>query len=272
MSKKIIFLRGGGLGDFILTLPLLQLARSRYEEVVLYTRAQYAGLLNDEWAWLEVKNLDELSGRPPPMLGGSAVVSFWMERGWLEEMTQAGASSVFAIPPRPADGDHFVSQALGVLGWEAPKDLLFQPMIGNAWRDRQRTLWIHPGSGAGGKNLPMEYFIDRAHQWISSKREGEVIFSLGEADERARDLLKQHVLCQHPQVSLIEPATVQELKNQLSLQADQFLGNDSGPGHLAAGLGLPVEIWYVQTASTVWRPVGPRVKTYDWLSDSSRIL
>ena len=44
MSKKIIFLRGGGLGDFILTLPLLQLARSRYEEVVLYTRAQYAGL------------------------------------------------------------------------------------------------------------------------------------------------------------------------------------------------------------------------------------
>jgi len=272
MSKKIIFLRGGGLGDFILTLPLLQLARSRYEEVVLYTSAQYAGLLNDEWAWLEVKNLDELSGRPPPMAEDSTVVSFWMERGWRGEMIRAGASSVFAIPPHPTEGDHFVTQALGVLGWEAPKDLLFQQMIKNAWKDRQRTLWIHPGSGAVGKNLPMEYFIDRAHQWIASKREGKVIFSLGEADEKARDFLKQHVLCQHPQVSLIKPATVQELKNQLSLLADEFLGNDSGPGHLAAGLGLPVEIWYLQTTSTVWRPVGPRVKTYDWLSDSSRIL
>ena len=272
MSKKIIFLRGGGLGDFILTLPLLQLARSRYEEVVLYTSAQYAGLLNDEWAWLEVKNLDELSGRPPPMAEDSTVVSFWMERGWRGEMIRAGASSVFAIPPRPTEGDHFVTQALGVLGWEAPKDLLFQQMIRNAWKDRHSSLWIHPGSGAVGKNLPMEYFIDRAHQWIASKRKGKVIFSLGEADGKVRDLLKQHVLCQHPQVSLIEPATVQELKNQLSLQGDQFLGNDSGPGHLAAGLGLPVEIWYVQTASTVWRPVGPRVKTYDWLSDSSRIL
>ena len=272
MGKKIIFLRGGGLGDFILTLPLLQLARSRYEEVLLYTHSHYTGLLNDNWAWLEVGNLDELSGRPPPMVAGTTVVSFWMERGWHDEMIRAGASSVFAIPPRPVEGDHFVAQALCVLGWEAPKDLLSQQIIGGAWRDRQRSLWIHPGSGAVGKNLPMEYFIDRANQWIASKREGKVVFSLGEADEQAGNFLKKHALCQHPQVSLIEPVTVQELKNQLSLQADQYLGNDSGPGHLAAGLGIPVEIWYTRTTSAVWHPVGPRVKTYDWLSDSKRIL
>jgi len=272
MSKKIIFLRSGGLGDFILILPLLYLARQRYEEVFLYTRANYAELLNDDWAWLEVKNLDELSGHPPPMIGGSTVVSFWMEGEWREEMIRAGASFVFSIPPCPSTGDHFVKQAVSILGWEAPQHLFIQKFIADEWRGESETLWIHPGSGGLEKNLPIEYFICRANQWTASKRNRNVIFSFGEADEKTRMVLKEHPIGRHPQVTLIEPATVKELKNQLALKAGQFLGNDSGPGHLAACLGVPVEIWYVKTASAVWRPVGPRVKTYDWLSDSSRIL
>ena len=56
------------------------------------------------------------------------------------------------------------------------------------------------------------------------------------------------------------------------LRADQFMGNDSGPGHLAANLGIPVKIAFRGTNQSVWSPTGFRVKTYDWVPDSKRIL
>ena len=38
MNPEIVFLRGGGLGDFILTLPLIKLAHERGNRVRLYAR------------------------------------------------------------------------------------------------------------------------------------------------------------------------------------------------------------------------------------------
>ena len=55
------------------------------------------------------------------------------------------------------------------------------------------------------------------------------------------------------------------------LRADKFLGNDSGPGHLAANLGIPVEIGFRGQINRVETNRIP-VKTYDWDSDSKRIL
>ncbi|MBN2448026.1 MAG: glycosyltransferase family 9 protein, partial [Phycisphaerae bacterium] len=39
-----------------------------------------------------------------------------------------------------------------------------------------------------------------------------------------------------------------------------LLGNDSGPGHLAALLGTPTITLFGPTSATVWRPLGPRAR------------
>ena len=41
--------------------------------------------------------------------------------------------------------------------------------------------------------------------------------------------------------------------------ASAFVGNDSGPGHLAAFLGLPTVSLFGPTDPARWKPLGPRV-------------
>ena len=41
--------------------------------------------------------------------------------------------------------------------------------------------------------------------------------------------------------------------------AGVFVGNDSGPGHLAGILGLPTVSLFGPTAPSRWKPLGPRV-------------
>ena len=48
----------------------------------------------------------------------------------------------------------------------------------------------------------------------------------------------------------------------------EFWGNDSGPGHLAANLGIPTNICFRSTKSSIWRPTGPRVNIHEFDEDS----
>ena len=73
-------------------------------------------------------------------------------------------------------------------------------------------------------------------------------------------------------IKVLNSMDLQDLRDKMVLLAYKFLGNDSGPGHLAANLGIPVEIGFRETNQSVWKPTGLRVKTYDWDSDSKRIL
>jgi heptosyltransferase-3 len=42
--------------------------------------------------------------------------------------------------------------------------------------------------------------------------------------------------------------------------AEMFLGNDSGPGHLAGIIGVPTLILYGPTDPRNWKPLGPHVR------------
>jgi ADP-heptose:LPS heptosyltransferase len=57
-----------------------------------------------------------------------------------------------------------------------------------------------------------------------------------------------------------EPATYVELLSRLA-PAQAFVGNDSGPGHLAGILGVPTVSIFGPTDPARWRPLGPRVST-----------
>ena len=259
MKAPVVFLRGGGLGDFILILPLVKLAYQRGHSVRLYARSHYTKLLDSKWSWIELGDIDELDGKPPPNIKGSIVVSFWTDESWKQEMEQHGVTQSYAIDPRPKDGDSFLEQACQRLGWELPENYKTDPVLDDHWNGQDRTYWIHPGSGGSNKNLPIVDFVIRAQNWLESRLDREVIFSFGEADQQVKERLRSNEITQSPRVHIVEPETVVELKKQLLSFADQYLGNDSGPGHLAANLGIPTEIWFRSTNASVWKPTGPRL-------------
>lgn len=272
MNPEVVFLRGGGLGDFILTLPLVKLAHERGHAVRLYARKSYIKLLDQNWDWLESREIDELCGEAPPKIIGSIIISFWTDQKWVTEMLHRGASKVIGINPRPITGESFLVQASQKLGWDLPEYYKTDPILGDHFFHKNGALWIHPGSGGLQKNLSLEKFVSRAYKWLGVKPERQVIFSFGEADSIVLEAFESNEICRHPRVSISKPETVLDLKKQLLSRTSQYLGNDSGPGHLSANLGIPTELWFRSTNRSVWQPNGPRVVAYDVESDSRRIL
>ena len=272
MNPEVVFLRAGGLGDFILTLPLIKLAHERGHAVRLYAKNCFIKLLDQNWDWLESKEIDELSGQPPPKIVGAIIISFWTDHKWVTEMLDCGASKVVGINPRPITGESFLVQASQKLGWSLPENYKTDPILGDHFFHKTDLLWIHPGSGGSPKNLPLEKFITRAYEWLDLKPDSQVNFSFGEADSQVLEAFELNEICEHPRVNIIQPESVLNLKKQLLARTSQYLGNDSGPGHLAANLGIPTEIWFRSSNWSVWQPNGPRVVAYDVESDSRRIL
>lgn len=56
---------------------------------------------------------------------------------------------------------------------------------------------------------------------------------------------------------------------QFLLSCSAFIGNDSGPGHLAGALGLPTLSIFGFTDPDLWHPIGPRVS---WLRAASKLV
>ena len=272
MTGPIVFYRGGALGDFLLTLPLLETARAYGSHIKLWARANYFCLLDKNWDWLEKGDIDENTDLFSNLSKSSLVISFWQDLGWQKQAKAAGASKTFALDPRPGKGGHFIQQAIDSLGWNIASEWDKKSYLGNCWRGGDQTLWVHPGSGGKFKNLPLSYYQDTANQWLESRKDRKVIFSFGEADFKLLNIFKESELFKSLRIEVLNSMDLQDLRDKMVLLADKFLGNDSGPGHLAANLGIPVEIGFRETNQSVWKPTGLRVKTYDWDSDSKRIL
>jgi heptosyltransferase III len=58
---------------------------------------------------------------------------------------------------------------------------------------------------------------------------------------------------------MVEPASLVEL-SEVIRSAGVFVGNDSGPGHLAGILGVPTVAIFGPGNTTRWRPLGPKVR------------
>jgi ADP-heptose:LPS heptosyltransferase len=57
---------------------------------------------------------------------------------------------------------------------------------------------------------------------------------------------------------IVRPATYVDLMAELATAAG-YVGNDSGPTHLAGMMGVATVALFGPTDATVWRPLGPRV-------------
>lgn len=261
---RAIVVRSGGLGDFLLALPLLRALEREGHPLTVTTRASYFALLAARGLACDFLDVDgarvaSLFHEPAPALRatfeGAMVYSFLPDAdgAFARGAAQAGARRVVALEARPCSPPHFALRALRDAGLRADAALLDVSHLERAAAPGGNALWLHPGSGSARKNAPLDAFVARARAW-----QGPRAFLLGEADRALEAPVRAAARALGAAV-VVEPPLV-DLAERLARGAAAFAGNDSGPTHLAAALGVATEALFVATDPEVWRPVGREVR------------
>jgi ADP-heptose:LPS heptosyltransferase len=272
MSKRIIIIRSGGLGDFVLILPVLIRALALYDEVILFTRNSYHCLVSHHSDSLSLRDVDSDLDTLREVLLDSDVITFWQDEEWKQELKDGGCRNLFFAESRPIGKFHFTEAIFLQIGWDWLDEYSKSAWLGDLWSGRQGVLWVHLGSGSLSKNAPLSSFAELAGKWLDLKGANRVIFSFGEADSEVLANFERLEISKDKRTLSVCSKNLGELKKMMVDQASVFLGNDSGPGHLAASLGIPTHIVFCGTSRKIWSPLGPRVQTYESFPEASKIL
>ena len=115
---------------------------------------------------------------------------------------------------------------------------------------------VHPTAGNDMKQWPLEYFAVLIDQLVENEGAYIVLIGAPGEEEIAEGLIAR---LRHPEAvsSLIGKVPLAELPAVLRA-ASLFVGNDSGPKHIAAGLGVPTVGIHSGTVDVrEWGPIGP---------------
>jgi len=274
-SPRILVIRGGAIGDFILTLPVLTALGERFPgaaiEVLGYPRiatlALLGGLAKAVHA-IESPGLAAFFAR-----GGSSdlewrdffgqfaiVISYLYDPDGIFEtnVKSCGPGQFIAAPHRPDEAksihasDVFLKplERLTIFGGDSVARL---ELPGPA--KRENTFALHPGSGSESKNWPelnwrelLVHLLDHSPLdllLVGGEAEGEKLQRLAKRLPGDRIEIAQHV-------------PLQELAPRLANCAG-YIGHDSGLTHLASALGLPTLVLWGPSNEAVWRPLGEHV-------------
>jgi ADP-heptose:LPS heptosyltransferase len=267
--QNILVIRSGALGDFILTTPVLLSLRLAFPDTVLTVAGHpdRIALLSDvvdhaldfdaaDWAPLfsDKPDTSRLTKRIAAM---DLIVSFLPDSDgvFTSNLRQICSGTVTSHSPHPPnDGsvhviDHLLI-ALDGLEIETTPAPRITPPVGMSELEAPYIV-IHPGSGGTQKIWPTERYAQVADAFAETHR---TVITSGPADREIAGALAER----SPATRLLEPMPLTELAAVLS-RADLYIGNDTGPSHLAAAVGTPTLAIFGPTDPRVWGPRGERV-------------
>lgn len=261
--KRILVLRGGALGDFLVTLPALAWLRqhwpqARIELVGNATAAAlgvHAGLIDAaasqhgrEWAGLYSD-----AGLPAELTARLAVydlvINYWPDPdGILSRHFPIHPAQTFlsaaALPVLSPAAAHFC-EPLRSLGLKSANygQLLARHEAQPAW------IALHPGSGSPAKNWPLDQWRHLA-AWLKEQFAARLFIISGDAEPDSLMLESGEPWRNFPLIDLL---------GRLA-QCRLFIGHDSGISHLAAAAGTPSLLLFGPTDPGRWAPPYPQVR------------
>ena len=277
--SKILVIRGGAIGDFILTLPVLSALRQQFPnaklEVLGYpniARLAVAGGLADAVRSIEARPLAGFFARGgvlEPELqeyfaSFAIIISYLYDPdGIFEANVQRSCKGQFiAGPHRPDESksEHATAVFLEPLKRLAIFDSDIVPRltvseVGVPSSLQLNCIAIHPGSGSEKKNWPLEKWIELARQLLNSSGAPLLIVG-GEAESAKIQRFKNALPQQRAEFAFNLPLPT--LAGRIA-SCSLFIGHDSGITHLAAAAGVPVVALWAETSPDIWRPLGDRV-------------
>jgi heptosyltransferase-2 len=273
---RILVVRGGAIGDFILTLPVLAALRKQFPrthlEVLGYPQiaslAKLAGYANDVRS-IEARALAGFFARKGELDNslGEHFASFNIILSYLydpdeifrENVARCSKAQFIAGPYRPDETQNVHAtevflkplERLAIFGAEAVPRIRVEPRR----RDTGGlTLVLHPGSGGEKKNWPEQHW-EKLLRDITAKTHWRVLLVGGEAEDARLQRLSSILPVERLGVAIHQPLT--ELATRLAA-CDAFIGHDSGITHLAAAIGLRGLALWGGTNPEIWRPRSER--------------
>jgi heptosyltransferase-2 len=270
MRGKILVIRGGAIGDFILTLPAIAALRLHFPEAHLEVLgyphiAQLAlagGLVNRVQA-IEARPLAGFFARGGELVEDMAdyfsefdlIVSFLYDPDRIfETNVRLCSPAQFIVAPHRPDEEgrmHATEVYLKPLERLAIFDADAAPRLSLSEETADpRLLAAHPGSGSERKNWPERKWAELLSR-IMETTNYELLLIGGEAEAERLQRLRETLPAER--VRLVQSVPLVEL-GRLMQECALFIGHDSGISHLAGALGLPGVILWGHSAQHIWRP------------------
>lgn len=290
-------IRGGAIGDFLLTVPAIALLRENFPDARLeilgyphIAEIAVAAGLADAVRPLESGTLARFFGDPrrTPALdtdwsayfaGFNLVVShlFDPDGFFAANLRRAGVKrlveSVAKVDPEGAHAARQLARGLESLalyledpavrlcfdrGQRAAEITeLDEDFYAGKVPDENSTLVLHPGSGSPRKNWPVERWVEVMSALLEADDNRRVLMVGGEADGQAMDFLMRALPA--GRVGGLHDMPLPMI-GATAARAELFLGHDSGISHLAAATGCPCLLLFGPTDPDVWAPPHPNAR------------
>lgn len=272
---RILVIRGGAIGDFVLTLPAIAALRRQFPEAHLevlgyphITQLAKATGCVDAVRPIEAKGLAGFfarhgqldTGIADYLAGFNLIVSYLFDPDDIFRANVAVCTRAQIIqgPHRPDEADplHATRAYLKPLEQLAIFDADPVPRLEFPGKKTcLERIALHPGSGSDRKNWPVARWADLVGR-LMTETDRPLMMVGGEAEG---DRLERLTAGLPPgRVSLARSLPLVELADRMRESA-VFVGHDSGITHIAAALGLPCVVLWPDTNESVWGPQGEKV-------------
>lgn len=281
---RILVIRGGAIGDFILTLPAIGLLRENFPDchIEILGYRHIASLAAGRFYANSSRSIDygPLAGFFNPkadldpelceyFAGFQQIISYIYDPDKLFEscLRRAGVKNLIAASPKVDDSAHAAHQLAQPLEqmalWLEDPAARFFPSPEDL-AEAQKALSgldgpfvaLHPGSGSESKNWPFERWVAVLNHLAQDTRIGRILIVGGESDARQLLQLRKGL---PDRCTILESLPLPVLGAVFS-QCALFLGHDSGVSHLAAAAGTRCLLLFGPTDPDIWAPANPEVR------------
>lgn len=283
MPGRILIIRGGAIGDFILTLPAIRLMRENfpdchleilgYRHIAALAEGRYYADATRSIEYGPLAGFFNPKSELDPELtayfaGFQQVISYIYDPDGLfgSCLRKAGVRNLIAASPRLTDDTHAAKQLAAPLEqlalWlDDPAARFFPSASDLSEADRRLAgldaplVALHPGSGGDRKNWPLEKWQSLLRTLAQRHPSAALLIVGGESDTARLQALKSHP---GPGLHFLENVPLPVLGAIFS-RCRMFIGHDSGISHLAASAGVPALLLFGPTDPDVWAPANPGV-------------
>lgn len=273
--QRALVIRGGALGDFLLTLPVLAALResapsARIDALAYpsFARLASATKIIDAARSIEYGPLAgffsrgaELNPELRKYFGSfDLIVSYLYDPDGIfaENIASCGAQRFLAGPSRLSEKSHAIDQLAAPLA-ELELPLTSRAVVLSILPEKNDTptLALHPGSGSPTKNWAPEKWQTLAATLLAEYPELRIAVIGGEADAVALASLQQ--IPAHERLVFWENLPLEELARRMA-GANAYVGHDTGVSHLAAAIGCPTLLLFGPTEPGIWAPPHQHVR------------
>lgn len=284
--NRILVIRGGAIGDFILTLPALHSLREAHRDahIEILGYAHIAALADNRFYANAVRSIEYSAlsrffarGSELPddlakyFAGFDLIISYLFDPDLIFQtnLERAGAGDIITGPAKLTGEAHAARQLAQpiVADLELPLPSTSAAVYPSA-QDREMAasflqdlatpiVAIHPGSGSEKKNWPLPSWIELGNILLNSADfGGSILVVTGEADELQASRLQS--AWDNARVRFARSLPLTHLA--AVLETTLFVGHDSGISHLAAAAGANCVLLFGPTNPQVWAPTNAMVR------------